>query len=47
MDKTKHIYSEDIKLVAPYTYNKEYEKVYDIKSIKRNLNLILDKMRRK
>jgi hypothetical protein len=47
MDKTKHIYSEDVNLEIHYTYNNEYKKVYDIKSVKRSFNLILEKMRRK
>ncbi len=41
MDKTKGIYQEELIVGVDYTYNKDYKKIYDIKSLKRRLQEIL------
>lgn len=43
MDKTKGIYQEDLIVGVNYTYDKKYKKVYDIKSLKRKLKMIIEK----
>ena len=46
MDKTIHIYSKEVKLEVEYTYDQELNKVYNIKSIKRNFKNLMDKLKR-
>ena len=45
MDKTDHIYSKDIKLDAEYSYNKDYKKVYNLKKLRRQFNIILKNLK--
>ncbi len=41
MIKQKNIYSKNINLEVEYTYDKDYNKVYNTKKVKRHLNNIL------
>ena len=44
MDKTIHTYSKEIKLEVEYTYDHKFNKVYNIKSVKKNFKSIIDKL---
>lgn len=45
MDKNNHIYSKDIKLDAEYSYNKDYKKIYNLKKLRRQFNIILKNLK--
>ena len=45
VDKSKHIYSNDIKLEAEYHYNKNYDKIYNIKKLKREFKHIVNSLK--
>ena len=45
MSKNNNIYSEEIKLNAYYTYDKNLNKVYDTKSIKQRFSEIIKKLK--
>lgn len=36
-----HIYAKEIKLDAEYSYNKDNEKVYNVKKLRREFNMYL------
>ena len=42
----KHIYSENIKLGAYYTYDKNNNKVYDIKSMRQDFKELIEKLKK-
>ena len=42
----KHIYSENIKLGAYYTYDKNNNKVYDIKSMRQDFKELINKLKK-
>ena len=42
----KHIYSENIKLGAYYTYDKNNNKVYDLKSMRQDFKELLKKLKK-
>ena len=46
MDKTKNVYSKEIRLNVVYTYDKNYNKVYDIKKMKKQFSNLIDKLKR-
>lgn len=48
MDK-KHnsIYSENLEIESYYTYDNEYRKVYDIKSLKEHFKLLIKNLNQK
>ena len=43
---SKHIYSENIKLGAYYTYDKNNNKVYDIKSMRVEFKELIKKLKK-
>lgn len=43
IDKTKGTYQEELVVGIDYTYDKKHKKVYDIKSLKRKLKMIIEK----
>ena len=45
MEKTNYIYANDIKLEAEYTYDKNYKKVYNVKKLRRQFNIVLKNLR--
>ena len=45
MKKDKNLYHERLQLGAYYTYDKNYKKVYDVKSIKQNFKLLIEKLK--
>jgi len=45
MSENNHIYSKDIKLDAEYSYNKDYKKVYNLKKLRRQFNIILKNLK--
>tara|TARA_R100000655_G_scaffold4623_2_gene14938 strand:+ start:839 stop:976 length:138 start_codon:yes stop_codon:yes gene_type:complete len=45
MSKDKNLYSEEIKLNAYYTYDKNFNKVYDTKGIKRRFKELVNKLK--
>ena len=45
MDKTRFTYASDIKLEAEYTYDKNYKKVYNVKKLRRQFNILLKNLR--
>tara|TARA_R110002020_G_scaffold120575_2_gene274788 strand:+ start:3111 stop:3254 length:144 start_codon:yes stop_codon:yes gene_type:complete len=47
MSKENHIYSELIKLGAYYTYDKNNNKVYDLKSIRQQFKALVAKLKSK
>lgn len=47
VDKSKHIYSNDIKLEAEYYYNKNYDKIYNIKKLKREFKHIVNNLKQR
>tara|TARA_R100001082_G_C4325548_1_gene143148 strand:- start:655 stop:789 length:135 start_codon:yes stop_codon:yes gene_type:complete len=42
----KHIYSENIKLGAYYTYDSDNKKVYDIKSMRQDFKELIKKLKK-
>lgn len=45
MDKTRFTYARDIKLEAEYTYDKDHNKVYNVKKLRRHFNILLRNLR--
>jgi len=45
MSENKHIYVRDIKLDAEYSYDKNRNKVYNTKKLRRHFNLILKNLK--
>ena len=45
MSKDSNIYSEEIKLNAYYTYDKNFNKVYDTKGIKKRMNELIKSLK--
>ena len=45
MSENKHIYVHDIKLDAEYSYDKNRNKVYNTKKLRRHFNLILKNLK--
>jgi len=45
MSKDSNIYSEEIKLNAYYTYDKNLNKVYDTKGIKQRFNELINNLK--
>ena len=45
MSKDKNLYSEEIKLNAYYTYDKNFNKVYDTKAIKRHMTELIKNLK--
>ena len=43
---SKHIYSENLKLGAYYTYDKNNNKVYDLKSMRQEFKELLKKLKK-
>jgi|TARA_R110000824_G_scaffold6688_2_gene30834 hypothetical protein len=43
---SKHIYSENLKLGAYYTYDKNNNKVYDLKSMRQDFKELLKKLKK-
>tara|TARA_R110002124_G_scaffold128283_2_gene289030 strand:+ start:1340 stop:1474 length:135 start_codon:yes stop_codon:yes gene_type:complete len=43
---SKHIYSENIKLGAYYTYDKNNNKVYDLKSMRQEFKELINKLKK-
>ena len=41
----KHIYSEQIKIGAYYSYNDKQQKVYDLKSMRQDFKALLEKLK--
>lgn len=42
----KHIYSENLKLGAYYTYDKNNQKVYDLKSMRQDFKELLKNLKK-
>ena len=42
----KHIYSENLKLGAYYTYDKNNNKVYDLKSMRQEFKELINKLKK-
>ncbi len=42
----KHIYSENIKLGAYYTYDKNNNKVYDLKTMRQEFKELIEKLKK-
>jgi hypothetical protein len=45
MSENSHIYVKDIKLDAEYSYDKNRNKVYNTKKLRRHFNLILKNLK--
>ena len=45
MKKVEHIYANDIKLEAEYTYDKNHNKVYNVKKLRRHFNILLKNLK--
>ena len=45
MSKENNLYREKIQLGAYYTYDKDYNKVYDIKGIKKSFKRLIEKLK--
>jgi len=45
MSENKHIYANDIKLEAEYTYDKNRNKVYNVRKLRRHFNIILKNLK--
>ena len=45
MDKLNHIYQEKLQLGAYYTYDKDNNKVYDIKGMRKAFKKLIDKIK--
>lgn len=43
---SKHIYSENLKLDAYYTYDKNQKKVYDIKTMRQDFRQLLKNLKK-
>ena len=43
---SKHIYSEHIKLGAYYTYDKNNNKVYDLKTMRQDFKELIQKLKK-
>jgi|TARA_R100000963_G_C4561724_1_gene50328 hypothetical protein len=43
----KHIYSESLKLGAYYTYDKNNNKIYDVKSMRQEFKELIKKLKAK
>ena len=43
---SKHIYSENLKLGAYYTYDKNNNKVYDLKSMRQDFKELIKKLKK-
>jgi len=43
---SKHIYSENFKFGAYYTYDKDNQKVYDIKTMRQDFKELLKKLKK-
>ena len=43
----KHIYSENLKLGAYYTYDKNNNKIYDVKSMRQEFKELIKKLKAK
>ena len=43
---SKHIYSENIKLGACYTYDKNNNKVYDLKTMRQDFKELIKKLKK-
>jgi len=43
---SKHIYSENLNLGAYYTYDKNNQKVYDIKTMRQDFRELLKKLKK-
>ena len=46
MSKNNNIYSKEIKLNAYYTYDKNNNKVYDIKSMRQDFKELIKKLKK-
>ena len=44
---SKHIYSENIKLGAYYTYDKNNKRVYDVKAMRQEFKELIKKLKAK
>ena len=47
MEKLNHIYQEKLQLGAYYTYDKDNNKVYDIKSMREDFKQLVSKLKKK
>jgi hypothetical protein len=45
MSQNNHIYAKDIKLDAEYTYDKNHNRVYNLKKLRRHFNIILKNLK--
>ena len=45
MSENKNLYHEKLQVGAYYTYDKNNKKVYDVKSIKQNFKLLIEKIK--
>ena len=45
MSENNHIYAKDIKLDAEYTYDKNHNRVYNLKKLRRHFNIILKNLK--
>ncbi len=45
MSKNNNLYHEKLQLGAYYTYDKDHNKVYDVKSIKKNFKRLIEKLK--
>ena len=45
MSKKTHIYSEQLKLGAYYSYNKDNKKVYDIKTMRQDFKELIKRIK--
>ena len=43
---SKHIYSENLKLGAYYTYDKNNNKVYDLKTMRQEFKELIEKLKK-
>ena len=43
---SKHIYSENLKLGAYYTYDKNNNKVYDLKTMRQEFKELINKLKK-
>lgn len=44
--KKNHTFQEDIKLGVYYTYDKKYNKVYDVKAMREDFNILIKKIKK-
>ena len=47
INKTGHIFSEDITTDVFYTYDKKHNKIYDVQSLRRKFKLIIDNLKKR